>query len=130
MKKISLCTVSLFMAFVILGGKENQSMSISRDEIPIELKELIIIPKPGPKSISPVRVWFTRKPCTICLEIAEPKDSIIVTVEDAKSRIIVQQTVDENIDTATIILPLLELGSYTLTIKSSSYLVVGTFEVR
>ena len=131
MKKISLLAVILFMAIATLGGEEHSGMSAPQSGDPIELKEILILPKPGPKSIiPPIQAWFTRKPCMIGLEISDPQGPMEVKVEDARSRILAQQTVDGNQATAAIILPTLESGCYTVTIKSSAHLVTGTFEVR
>ena len=131
MKKISLLAVILFMAVATLGGKENSGMSAPQSGDPIELKEILILPLPGPKSIiPPVQAWFTRKPCKIDLNINERLGIMDVKVEDAKNRMMLQQTVDGNQATAAIILPTLEPGCYTVTIKSSAHLVTGIFEVR
>ena len=97
MKKFSLFVIALLMAVAVSGKKENSEKPVPQSGDPIELKEILILPLPGPKSmVTPVSAWFIHKPCMIGLSIHDPQGPMVVTIEDNSEQVIVKQTVDGN----------------------------------
>ena len=131
MKKLNLFVMILFMTIAMLGGKELPSMLLPQGGIPIELTEILQVPLPGPKSVGqlPIQAWYIHKPCMISLLISDSQGPMMVTVNDASNHEILQTSVDGNQTVATIPLPDLQSGRYSITIQNSTYLLRGTFDV-
>ncbi|MCL1973770.1 MAG: DUF3244 domain-containing protein [Bacteroidetes bacterium] len=131
MKKTSLFVFVLFLAVAMQGKRENPWTLLPSPGDPIELRELLSPPLPGPKSnVIPIQAWHDHKLGMIYLEINDLLGPVVVIVEDALDHVILQQTVDGNQPLVTIPLSGLQPGCYKLTIQSSTHLLVGIFEAE
>ena len=129
MRKLTLITSMLMSAAIALGL--SLSTSPLSDEEEIELKGIIIIPPPGPKSgaVNPINAWFNHDLCMLRLETDGTQGPIIVSVEDDVNLLVFEEEVNGNQANIKVPLPLLQSGCYRLTIKSNTWLLTGTFEV-
>ena len=123
---------ALFVSMVVVCGKGTPQVSaMPNDGDEIEFGEIIIIPKPGPKSIvAPLRAWYFQKPNMINLCPNNPQGLLMVTIEDGLGNFMLQQIVDGDQSAIKILLPVLQADYYKITIQSSTYLLAGWFEVQ
>jgi len=130
MKK-NLFVIALFVSFSIVWGFSVPDVfPFPNDDDEIELSEIIIQPKPGPKTVvNLIRAWHNQKSCMIRLETNGQQGSVVVSIEDTTAFPVFQQIVDGNQTVVKIPLPLLTSGYYKLTIQSSTQYLGGSFEV-
>lgn len=130
MKKRKFLAIVLSIFATVAFGKENIGTTLRPDKLPIDLEEILIPPKPGPKSIvKPILASYDNDLCMVSLSIDTPQGLMAVSVEDEFGNLILQQAVDGNQSSIDILLPTLTAGYYKLTIKSCAHLLVGWFEV-
>jgi len=129
MQKLSFITTMLMSATIALGLTSLLSPLPNEEEI--DLKEVTILPPTGPKSgaANPISAWFNHDLCMLRLETNGMQGPIIVSIEDEVSLLVFEEVVNGNQTTIKVPLPPLFSGCYKLTLKSSAWLLTGTFEV-
>ena len=129
MKRIFLFALFVSMASVWGIGNPEMPALVNDEEDGIEIREITILPIPGPKSVMPIRIWYFQKSNMINLCTNGPQGLLVVAVEDGSGNLMLQQTVDGDQSAVKVPLPKLQTGFYKLTIQSGTYLMTGTFEV-
>jgi len=130
MKRIFLFALFVSMASVWGIGNPEMPALPDDDEDGIEVREITILPIPGPKSVAPIRIWYFNKLKMISLCTNSPQGLLVVALEDGSGNLMLQQTVDGDQSAIKVLLPILQAGYYLLTIQSSTYLIMGKLEVH
>jgi len=129
MQKLTLITTMLMSAAIALGLSPSTSPLPVEEEI--ELKGIFIPPPTGPKSgaVNPISAWFNHDLCMLRFETDGKQGPIIVSVENDVNLLVFEDEVNGNQVNINVPLPLLQFGYYKLTLKSSTWLLTGMFEV-
>lgn len=131
MKKLNLFFIILFASTAFVWENESSNASRLPIEDPIELSEVIIQPKPGPKlpALIPISACYDQESSAIHLETDGQQGQLFVSVENLSGSVSIQQFVDGNQSIIKVPLQSLPNDYYKLTIMSSTRCFMGTFEV-